>query len=256
MSTTSTTKRSAVKDGAKHSRSASKKKEGKVRSQSSSSKKKDGRKRKSSSSKKDGRKSSVSKKELSSSKRVKISAAAEDAAGTGSTKVVKESARKIDVKWTGRYDSHKKSCWAIRNQPFKRLVQHYAHEITSELSKSDIRLSPFVARSIQSAVEGEVKEVLDKASMLAMHAARTTINGRDITLVTCLSKPIVERDTDKLYAIVQAKREQASKDSKEGGAAAKPRKPKTEGQAPRRGKKAASTAAAPTAPAPAPVATA
>jgi len=115
-------------------------------------------------------------------------------------KAPKISARKIEVEWEGR------SKWAVRTQPFRRLVNLYAHEMTEKAKLPDMRLAAHVTKAIQSAVEEEMVELLRQASMMALHAKRTTVQKQDVSLTSRLSKPLDTKEADLTYASVLSKR--------------------------------------------------
>jgi histone H3/H4 len=209
--------RATDKDGGKRrSRSvASKKKDaGKPRRKTTDKKRSTDKKRRSpasSSGKKDSRSKSKSTK---STKKVK-----EDD-GEKKVKEVKESARKIQVEWRPRmkFDDKtgekvidiktgkQKYGWAVRTQPFRRLVNHYAREMTEKSNLPDMRLAAHVTKAIQSAVEEEMVEILHQAAMMALHAKRTTVQKQDVSMISRLQKPLDIQEVDKTYSLVLSKR--------------------------------------------------
>jgi histone H3/H4 len=231
MSSTTGTKRSrtADKDGKKsRSRSSAKKDKTKSPRRSKSAGKEGGKKRR-----------SATKKDRKAGKSPKPTKRAKNEDGTPTAEKVKPtSARKIQVDWTGRVDAKGKPNWAIRVQPFRRLVNHYAHELTEKKKLPDMRLASKVARSIQAAVEGEIVEVLKQAAMMAMHAKRTTLQDSDVALTNRFSKPIDADDAAKLHASVVLKRV-----AKNGEQAPRPKRAKKE--KPAGDAKAAAPAASP-----------
>jgi histone H3/H4 len=191
------TKRSS-KDGSKKRRSKSTK-SGKDKSarRKSTSGRDSGKKRRSSTvSRKEGRKGSNSSK---SNKRSKQAAEV-----VQEEPVEKRSAREIsnDIEWAGRIP------WSIRTQPFRRLVNHYARELTEKEKLPDMRFASKVARSVQSAVEGEIVEVLKQAAVMAMHSHRTTVQDQDVTMTARLSKPIDRKEAVEMYDAIAKKREE------------------------------------------------
>jgi histone H3/H4 len=197
--------RSSTKDTKRRSRSVGKK-SGKDKSSRRGGKSsvKDAKKRRNHP-KKDG-KSSKSSGDKKSMKRAKHSDS-----DAGSEKEKKVSARNIEVPW------HKRDL-SIRRQPFRRLVVYYANEVTEKAKKDNIRLSGEVPIQIQTAVEGEIVEILKQAAMMAMRANHITVQGSDVTLTSSFMKPITDDDAEALYAKVMAKREKA-KEGEEGSAA-------------------------------------
>jgi histone H3/H4 len=109
-------------------------------------------------------------------KKVKKDVVAVEAGGDGSADVSeakkpKVSARNITVEWKPRLE------YGVRTQPYRRLLNFYAHQ-----KLPDMRMASGVAKALQSAVEEEVVEVLRRASVVAMHAKRNTVNAQDIEL--------------------------------------------------------------------------
>lgn len=199
MSST-TAKRSKDKDGGKRrSKTPGSKKGGKEgKASRGRSKSKDaGKKRRSSSSKKDGRAKTQKPKSLKRQKQEEDVAAKDEKP---------ESARNIKVDWHGPKDKTGSTKWAIRGNPFRRLVNHYAREITENDKLPDMRMASDVARSIQSAVEGEVAEILRQAACMAMHAKRTTVQDEDVNWTSRFRRPIDVKDSMHLYTSLIAKR--------------------------------------------------
>lgn len=142
-------------------------------------------------------------------KKAKKTAPVEGGAEEGTeAKKPKVSARNITVDWKPRVE------YGVRTQPYRRLLNFYAHQ-----KLPDMRMASGVAKSLQSAVEEEVVEVLRRATIVAQHAKRNTVNAQDIELQARLltSK---SGDSEDLMAWAQKK---LSK--RKAGAAAKPRKP-------------------------------
>ena len=176
-------KRSKSKSGTTKARSQPAKKEKSRRSKSKEAPKK--RRAPATSSKKDSRRGATTSKPRT--KKARTDDSSEETVG----KTPKVSARKVIVKWKAR------TKWAVRKQPFRRLVNYYAQE-----KFKDMRLAAEVANAVQSAIEEETVEVVRQACMMALHAKRTTVNDGDILLQTRISSSAsgmpVELNTDGL----------------------------------------------------------
>lgn len=71
-----------------------------------------------------------------------------------------------------------------------------------------MRFASKVARALQSAVEGEIVEVLKQAAVMAMHSHRTTVQDQDVTMTARLSKPIDRKEAAEMYDAIAKKREE------------------------------------------------
>jgi histone H3/H4 len=170
----------------------------KRRSRSSASKKDGKSKRSKSSSNRKRKERKDSKKDRKSGKKAKH-ARSGAADKPESQKEEKVSARNTEVKWTGR------AKWGVRTQPFRRLVQMYAHQ------KFDgMRMASNVARAVQAAVEEDMVEILRQAARFTIHSKRTTVNKEDVELCTRISNPNSMDLKEAVEALV-AKREKKKK---------------------------------------------
>jgi len=118
------------------------------------------------------------------------------------------SARNTVVEWTEVAN-------AIRSLPYKRLATRYAHEAARELKSNDIRCVKGVVKSVQTAVEKSTIDHLHEASMLAMHAHRTTVQQSDYALVLKVHEAKVnDGDTTEMYRVIASRRDQSNQKKK------------------------------------------
>jgi histone H3/H4 len=189
-----------------------------------------------------GSSSSSSKRQRTSKSDTKGTKVAANEATEAGDKKEKISARKIVVPWNARPINPKsgKPNWAIRTQPFGRIVRHYAHQLLP-----DMRMAQHVAKAIQSAIEEEMVNVLRQAAMMAIHANRRTVNSDDVDLQSRLSRPFDPSDEEYMALLAKPKRSSRSKStSAEGGDAANKAPRASAKPRPRRVKAEAGAAAA------------
>jgi histone H3/H4 len=109
------------------------------------------------------------------------------------------SARKIEVDYKTRMMP------AVRQQPFRRMVTMFAAEAAAKHGIQQIRLSNGVCPALQDSAEENVVAMMNKASVLAMHAKRTTVQEQDITMTGRLQGGISD-ESDRLVSSILTKR--------------------------------------------------